>query len=123
MTRLISAKAMIRSASLVAAFAATLTSAAAQDVTLRGASMFDENHAFTKTMVRFAELVNEKYDGEVKFDLRLNGELGVEADYVTFLQQGAVTAAAQAGINAAFVDIYAITMFGSGAFTLITGVR
>ena len=88
MTRLISAKAMLRGASLAAAFAATVTSAAAQDVTLRGASMFDENHAFTKTMVRFAELVNEKYDGEVKFDLRLNGELGVEADYVTFLQQG-----------------------------------
>jgi len=32
--------------------------------------------------------VAEKYDGTVEFDLRLNGELGVEADYVTFLQQG-----------------------------------
>ncbi|MDN5789056.1 TRAP transporter substrate-binding protein [Pseudorhodobacter sp.] len=88
MTRLISAKTMLRGAALAAAFGATLTSATAQDITLRGASMFDENHAFTKTMERFAELVNEKYDGDVKFDLRLNGELGVEADYVTFLQQG-----------------------------------
>ncbi|WP_051697111.1 TRAP transporter substrate-binding protein [Thioclava indica] len=88
MTRLISAKTILRGATLAAAFAATLTSAAAQEITLRGASMFDENHAFTKTMERFSELVQEKYDGDVNFDLRLNGELGVEADYVTFLQQG-----------------------------------
>ena len=62
--------------------------AASQDVTLRGASMFDDNHAFTKTMVRFAELVEEKAPGAATFDLRLNGELGVEKDYVNFLQQG-----------------------------------
>lgn len=68
--------------------AASLTAAQAQEVTLRGASMFDENHAFTKTMVKFAELVEENYDGDVEFDLRLNGELGVEKDYVNFLQQG-----------------------------------
>ena len=68
--------------------AAAATSAMAQDITLRGASMFDENHAFTKTMVKFAELVEENYDGDVTFDLRLNGELGVEKDYVNFLQQG-----------------------------------
>ncbi|MEL7281149.1 MAG: TRAP transporter substrate-binding protein [Pseudomonadota bacterium] len=66
----------------------TTTSSSAADVTLRGASMFDNNHAFTKTMVRFAELVDKYYDGDVKFDLRLNGELGVEKDYVNFLQQG-----------------------------------
>ncbi|MCR9136579.1 MAG: TRAP transporter substrate-binding protein [Alphaproteobacteria bacterium] len=60
----------------------------AQDVTLRGASMFDGDHAFTKTMQKFAELVDEYYDGDVVFDLRLNGELGVEKDYVNFLQQG-----------------------------------
>lgn len=60
----------------------------AQSTTLRGASMFDTEHAFTKTLVRFAELVDEYYDGDVEFDLRLNGELGVEADYVTYLNQG-----------------------------------
>lgn len=68
--------------------APSITPANAQEVTLRGASMFDENHAFTKTMVKFAELVDEYYDGDVKFDLRLNSELGVESDYVNFLQQG-----------------------------------
>lgn len=66
----------------------SMSAAIAQDVTLRGASMFDENHAFTKTMRKFAELVDEYYDGNVEFDLRLNGELGVESDYVNFLQQG-----------------------------------
>lgn len=50
--------------------------------------MFDEEHAFTKTLRKFEELVGEKYDGDVTFDLRLNGELGVESDYVTFLNQG-----------------------------------
>ncbi len=68
--------------------AASFTAASAESVTLRGASMFDDNHAFTKTMVKFADLVGEYYDGDVEFDLRLNGELGVEKDYVNFLQQG-----------------------------------
>ncbi len=58
------------------------------DVTLRGASMFDEEHAFTKTLREFERLVAENYDGEVTFDMRLNGELGVESDYVTYLNQG-----------------------------------
>jgi len=56
--------------------------------TLRGASMFDDKHTFTKTMEKFGELVETYYDGDIKFDLRLNGELGVEKDYVTFLNQG-----------------------------------
>lgn len=68
--------------------AAATTTSFAQDVTLRGASMFDDKHAFTKTMVKFGELVDQYYDGDVKFDLRLNGELGVEKDYANFLQQG-----------------------------------
>jgi tripartite ATP-independent transporter DctP family solute receptor len=55
---------------------------------LRGASMFDGDHTFTKTLVKFDELVNKYYKGDVDFDLRLNGELGVEKDYVTFLNQG-----------------------------------
>ncbi|WP_227268526.1 TRAP transporter substrate-binding protein [Roseobacter weihaiensis] len=66
----------------------TLGSAQAQDVTLRGASMFDEEHAFTKTLRKFEELVQAKYEGDVTFDMRLNGELGVESDYVTYLNQG-----------------------------------
>ncbi|MEJ6395908.1 TRAP transporter substrate-binding protein [Gymnodinialimonas sp. 2305UL16-5] len=56
--------------------------------TLRGASMFDEDHAFTQTLREFERLIAEYYDGDVSFDLRLNGELGVESDYVTYLNQG-----------------------------------
>jgi TRAP-type transport system periplasmic protein len=72
-----------------ASVAATLTMSAAhaEAVTLRGASMFDENHAFTKTLEKFAELTKAAYP-DATFDLRLNGELGVESDYVTFLNQG-----------------------------------
>lgn len=80
---------IILKGALAAAIAVvTLGSVHAQDVTLRGASMFDEEHAFTKTLRKFEELVAEKYDGDVTFDLRLNGELGVESDYVTYLNQG-----------------------------------
>ncbi|MDB2407727.1 TRAP transporter substrate-binding protein [Jannaschia sp.] len=81
--------AIFRTTTLATAVAiATLGPALAQETTLRGASMFDEEHAFTKTLRRFEELVDEKYDGDVEFDLRLNGELGVESDYVTYLNQG-----------------------------------
>ena len=66
----------------------SFTATAQAETVLRGASMFDEEHAFTKTLRKFEELVGEKYEGDVTFDLRLNGELGVESDYVTFLNQG-----------------------------------
>lgn len=75
-------------AAAVAAVMLGGTSIAQADVTLRGASMFDEEHSFTKTLREFERLVAENYDGEVAFDLRLNGELGVESDYVTYLNQG-----------------------------------
>ncbi|PJI85383.1 tripartite ATP-independent transporter DctP family solute receptor [Yoonia maricola] len=81
---LFSTKGLIASAAL----AMTVTAAQAQDVTLRGASMFDEEHAFTITLRKFEELVAENYGGDIAFDLRLNGELGVESDYVTYLNQG-----------------------------------
>ena len=78
-----SLKAMAATAVLVGGM-----SAAHAETTLRGASMFDEEHAFTKTLREFERLVAENYDGDVSFDLRLNGELGVESDYVTYLNQG-----------------------------------
>ncbi|MBU2991595.1 TRAP transporter substrate-binding protein [Octadecabacter sp. 1_MG-2023] len=74
----------------VAAIAATAimaTSVSAQTA-LRGASLFDEEHAYTKTLREFERLVTESYDGDISFDISLNGELGDESDFVTFLQQG-----------------------------------
>jgi TRAP-type transport system periplasmic protein len=50
---------LLKGTALVATL--TATSVAAQDVTLRGASMFDEDHAFTKTMREFERLVGEYY--------------------------------------------------------------
>lgn len=55
---------------------------------LRGASMYDTNHTFTKTLMKFGELTEQYYDNNVNIELRLNGELGVEKDYITYLNQG-----------------------------------
>lgn len=77
----------LKTMAVSAALLGSVTAVSAETV-LRGASMFDEDHAFTKTMREFERLVAENYDGDVSFDLRLNGELGVESDYVTYLNQG-----------------------------------
>ena len=80
-------------AALAAAGAALLLSAGvagAATITLNGASQFDENHAFTKTMRKFEELVAAYYDGpeELEFILHLNSELGLEKDYFAYMSQG-----------------------------------
>lgn len=62
--------------------------ASAQGVTLVGASQFDENHAFTKTMREFERLVGECYSGDVTFEMHLNSELGLEKDYFENMSQG-----------------------------------
>lgn len=80
----------VKSIAVAATAVATLLAAPAyaQDVTLRGASMFDEEHAYTKTLRELERLVGEYSGGAVAFDLSLNGELGDESDFVTFLNQG-----------------------------------
>lgn len=78
-------KLAVASTLAVSAIAGT---ASAADVTLKGASLFDNDHAYSKTLIKFAELVNENYDGDIAFDLRGNSELGIEPDYVNFLTQG-----------------------------------
>jgi TRAP-type C4-dicarboxylate transport system substrate-binding protein len=64
--------------------------ATAATITLVGASQFDEDHAFTKTMRRFEELVGQYYEGpeDVEFELHLNSELGLEKDYFGYMSQG-----------------------------------
>ena len=57
-------------------------------VVLRGASQFDRDHAFTRTILKFAELVEEYYDGPVEFNVYLNSELGLEKDYFAYMSQG-----------------------------------
>ncbi len=69
----------------VAAFSVGTVSAA--DITLRGASLFDNNHAYSKTLIKLGELVSAEMP-DVKFNLTGNSELGIEPDYVNFLVQG-----------------------------------
>jgi TRAP-type transport system periplasmic protein len=66
------------------------TAAMAETITLVGASQFDEDHAFTKTMRKFEELVKQYYPrpDEVDFELHLNSELGLEKDYFAYMSQG-----------------------------------
>ncbi len=82
---------MLRTTSILAGAVAAVAlagAAQAQGVTLVGASQFDENHAFTKTMREFERLVTECYSGDVTFDLHLNSELGLEKDYFENMSQG-----------------------------------
>lgn len=60
----------------------------AEIITLRGASQFGEDHAFTRTLRKFEQLVKEYYDGPIRFELYLNSELGLEKDYFAYMSQG-----------------------------------
>jgi TRAP-type C4-dicarboxylate transport system substrate-binding protein len=62
--------------------------AAAQTITLRGASQFDDTHSFNQTMLKFAELVQKYYGKPVEFKLHRNRELGLEKDYFGYMSQG-----------------------------------
>jgi TRAP-type transport system periplasmic protein len=62
--------------------------AAAQTQTWHGASQFNDDHAFTRALVRFQELV-QKYSGKkIDFVLHKNSELGLEKDYFAYMNQG-----------------------------------
>jgi tripartite ATP-independent transporter DctP family solute receptor len=59
-----------------------------QAQTWHGASQFNDDHAFTKAMVKFEELV-KKYSGKpVNFVLHKNSELGLEKQYFEYMAQG-----------------------------------
>jgi len=59
-----------------------------QVITLKGATQFGEDHAFTRTIRKFEELVKEYYDKPVSFELYINSELGLEKDYFAYMSQG-----------------------------------
>jgi tripartite ATP-independent transporter DctP family solute receptor len=68
--------------------AALALPAAAQAQSWHGASQFNDDHAFTKALVKFQELVS-KYSGKkVDFVLHKNSELGLEKDYFAYMNQG-----------------------------------
>jgi tripartite ATP-independent transporter DctP family solute receptor len=74
------------------AFAAVIAALAlpafSQPVTLHGASQFNDEHAFTKAMVKFEELVKKYYGKPVNFVLHKNSELGLEKQYFEYMAQG-----------------------------------
>jgi TRAP-type transport system periplasmic protein len=57
-------------------------------ITLNGASQFNDDHAFTKSMVRFEELVKQYYGKPVNFVLHKNSALGLEKQYFEYMAQG-----------------------------------
>jgi tripartite ATP-independent transporter DctP family solute receptor len=73
---------------LAAVAAAFALPASAQTLTLHGASQFSDEHAFTKAMVKFEELVKKYYGKPVNFVLHKNSELGLEKQYFEYMAQG-----------------------------------
>ncbi|HWV90340.1 MAG TPA: TRAP transporter substrate-binding protein [Burkholderiales bacterium] len=78
---------MMKRLGLAAVIAAFALPTSAQ--TLHGASQFNDDHAFTKAMVKFEELM-KKYSGgkSVNFVLHKNSELGLEKQYFEYMAQG-----------------------------------
>jgi len=73
---------------LLASLAALFSCSAAAQVEMHGASQFNDDHAFTKALVRFQELV-DKYSGKPsKWVLHKNSELGLEKQYFEYMAQG-----------------------------------
>jgi tripartite ATP-independent transporter DctP family solute receptor len=78
----------MKSRLLFAIVASAFSLPAAAQLTLHGASQFNDEHAFTKAMVKFEELV-KKYSGKpVTFVLHKNSELGLEKQYFEYMAQG-----------------------------------
>jgi TRAP-type C4-dicarboxylate transport system substrate-binding protein len=74
-------------ASAVAALPGSQAGAQAT-ITLHGASQFNDDHAFTKAMVKFEQLVKQYYGKPINFVLHKNSELGLEKDYFAYMNQG-----------------------------------
>ena len=68
--------------------AVSFSAPAAAQTTMHGASQFNDDHAFTKALVRFQELV-DKYSGKKSnWVLHKNSELGLEKQYFEYMAQG-----------------------------------
>ncbi len=83
---------LMKRLALVALALVTVLSVVAADrktVSLVAASMFDTDHPFTQSYMKFEELVN-KYQDEVRIELKysLNKALGIEPDFLRFMSQG-----------------------------------
>jgi TRAP-type transport system periplasmic protein len=75
-------------AAILAAALAFATPAAAQTITLNGAVQFNDDHAFTKALVKFEQLVKQYYAKPINFTLHKNSSLGLEKQYFEYMAQG-----------------------------------
>src|SRR5688500_2241054 len=66
----------------------TAVASAQQAIELHGASQFNDDHAFTKAMVKFEQLVKQYYGKPINFVLHKNSELGLEKQYFEYMAQG-----------------------------------
>jgi tripartite ATP-independent transporter DctP family solute receptor len=57
-------------------------------ITLNGAVQFNDDHAFTKALTRFEELVKQYYGKPIAFTLHKNSALGLEKQYFEYMAQG-----------------------------------
>ena len=57
-------------------------------ITLQGAVQFNDDHAFTKSLVKFEELVKQYYGKPINFVLHKNSSLGLEKQYFEYMAQG-----------------------------------
>ncbi len=82
-------RALAFSAAAFAAVAWSGASATAQEpITLHGAVQFNDDHAFTKALARFEELVKKYYGKPINFVLHKNSSLGLEKQYFEYMAQG-----------------------------------
>lgn len=68
--------------------AAPAVGRAQQVITLNGASQFNDEHAFTRCLVRFQDLVKQYYNQPINFVLHKNSSLGLEKQYFEYMAQG-----------------------------------
>ncbi len=75
-------------AAIMGAALALAAPATAQTITLNGAVQFNDDHAFTKALAKFEELVKRHYGKPVNFTLHKNSSLGLEKQYFEYMAQG-----------------------------------
>jgi TRAP-type C4-dicarboxylate transport system substrate-binding protein len=70
------------------ALAAPTVLRAQAPVTLNGASQFNDEHVFNRTMARFEELVRQYYGRPVNFVMHKNSSLGLEKQFFEYMSAG-----------------------------------
>jgi len=57
-------------------------------ITLNGAVQFNDEHVFTRALVKFEELTKQYYGKPINFTLHKNSSLGLEKQYFEYMAQG-----------------------------------